>query len=207
MTLSELVSNFIRSYRKPFTAPMAASFIGADTAAVIQLLTELKQAGRIKELSPGIFVKAGRYNPDVCYRQKGTWKFDRQAARELLALIERGRYTSIRSLAADFPRSRQWVYVYLEALASIDAIGFNQAYYVKPETDLSGLGKVIKKGILGTLNPKQKQPRQPETETPKEYQDRLEARKAEWERVYRIHKQANAMAEIMAANIKRLYSL
>ncbi len=78
---------------------------------------------------------------------------------------------------------------------------------MKPETDLSGLGKVIKKGILGTLNPKQKQPRQPETETPKEYQDRLEARKAEWERVYRIHKQANAMAEIMAANIKRLYSL
>lgn len=52
MTLSELVSNFIRSYRKPFTAQTAASFTGADTAAVIQLLAELKQAAGSKSSAP-----------------------------------------------------------------------------------------------------------------------------------------------------------
>lgn len=158
MNTEKLLLNFVRQYRKPFSVDTAASLTNLDREELEPILTNLLAEGAIKIISEGIYVKANRYNPTVCYRQKGTWNFHPQSAAHLLDLIEKGNYSSIRKITDDFPRSRQWVYVYLEALASIDVIGFDDKYYVKSRARLKDIGKVVKRGILQELKPKAEQP-------------------------------------------------
>ena len=70
----------------------------------------------------------------------------------LLNLIEKRSFTSIRSIAEAFGRSRQWVFVYLEALASAGVIGVNQyGYCVLTKKDVGNIGIKIKRGILKEL--------------------------------------------------------
>ena len=228
MTAPELIQNFVRYYRKPFSTETVASFTAVQVEEVKPVLTELAGSGMIKELCEGIYVKANRHNPNLCYGLKGTWKFDQQAAKQLLNLIEQGGYTSIRKIAVDFHRSRQWVFVYLEALASIDAIGYDKSYYVKSRAQLKDLGKVIKKGILGELNPRRKYPDRPTAEEKKAdaaerrrlkeekkeaesksrqaYRAYRAAKKTEWEKIKSLRRQANEMCRLMAADFKQRYS-
>jgi len=227
MTAPELIQNFVRYYRKPFSTETVASFTAVQVEEVKPVLTELAGSGMIKELCEGIYVKANRYNPNLCYGLKGTWKFNQQAANQLLSLIENGNYTSIRKISVDFHRSRQWVFVYLEALASIDAIGFDKVYYVKSRAHLKNLGKVIKKGILGELNPRRKYPDRKTAEDKKadaaerrrlrqernaalakareEFRAYNEAKKAEWEKIQTFRKHAIALSKIMAEDFKQRY--
>jgi Mn-dependent DtxR family transcriptional regulator len=80
------------------------------------------------------------------------WHFDPKAALALLNLIEKRSFTSIRSIAEAFGRSRQWVFVYLEALASAGVIGVNQyGYCVLTKKDVRKVGIKIKRGILKEL--------------------------------------------------------
>ena len=228
MTAPELIQNFVRYYRKPFSTETVASFTAVQVEEVKPVLTELAGNGMIKELCEGIYVKANRYNPNLCYGLKGTWKFDQQAAKQLLHLIENGNYTSIRSITADFHRSRQWVYVYLEALASVEVIGFDTKYYVKSRAKLKNLGKVIKKGILRDINPKYNHPDRRNTQQLKaeiaerkrlrqerdaaiakareEYRAYREAKKTEWEKIQTFRKHAMALSKIMAEDFKQRYS-
>ncbi len=227
MTAPELIQNFVRYYRKPFSTETVASFTSVEVEEVKPVLTELASSGMIKELCEGIFVKANRYNPNLCYGLKGTWKFNQEAANQLLNLIEQGDYTSIRNIAVDFHRSRQWVFVYLEALASIDAIGFDKVYYVKSRAHLKDLGKIIKKGILGELNPRRKYHDRKTAEEKKadaaerrrlrqerdaalvkareEFRAYREAKKAEWEKIQTFRKHAMALSKIMAEDFKQRY--
>jgi hypothetical protein len=227
MTAPELIQNFVRYYRKPFSTETVASFTSVQVEEVKPVLTELASSGKIKELCEGIFVKANRYNPNLCYGLKGTWKFDQQAANQLLNLIEHGDYTSIRNIAVDFHRSRQWVFVYLEALASIDAIGFDKVYYVKSRAHLKDLGKIIKKGILGELNPRRKYPDRKTADEKKadaaerrrlrqerdaalakareEFRAYKEAKKAEWEKIQAFRKNAHELSRRMAEDFKQRY--
>ncbi len=73
----------------------------------------------------------------------------------MLDQIEKGKYTSIRAIAKDFGRSRQWVFVYMEALASIGCIGMEgKQYKVISRDRLREIGKQIEPGILGRMRPK-----------------------------------------------------
>ena len=228
MTAPELIQNFVRYYRKPFSTETVASFTAVQVEEVQPVLTELAGCGKIKELCEGIYVKANRHNPNLCYGLKGTWIFNQQAAKQLLNLIEQGGYTSIRKIAVDFKRSRQWVFVYLEALASIDAIGYDKAYYVESRAQLKDLGKVIKKGILGEINPRRKYPDRPTAEEKKadaaerrrlrqerdaalakaraEFRAYNEAKKAEWEKIQTFRKHVLALSKIMAEDFRQRYS-
>lgn len=205
MTHTDLIKSFVRQYRKPFGAETAAGIAAINVDLVKPILTELVESGLIKEMENGIYVKANRYNPHLCYGQKGTWNFHPEAAASLLNLIDKGSYTSIRGITADFPRSRQWVFVYMEALASIDAIGFNGKYYVKSRARLKEIGKHIKKGILHELtqappDPNRKSKEQKKAETAERRKIRMErdaavakikrekkaykaAKKAEWDKI------------------------
>ncbi len=226
MKTEKLILNFVRQYRKPFSAETAASFTNVDREELEPVLTNLLAEGMIKLISEGIYVKANRYNPTVCYRQKGTWNFHPQSAAHLLDLIEKGNYTSIRKITDDFPRSRQWVYVYLEALASIDVIGFDEKYYVKSRARLKDLGKVVNRGILRDIRPKAEQadPQIQEqrkveaaerkrlkmerdaarAEVRREMKAYKDAKKAEWEKVVkqREYYQKNLQSMIVKYNSK-----
>lgn len=80
------------------------------------------------------------------------WKHDILSAIKLLDLIESKSYHSIRELAKDFGRSKQFVFVYLEALASISLICMNpHGYYIKTRLGIEQLGRYIQPGILGVL--------------------------------------------------------
>lgn len=228
MTPTELVKNFVKQYRKPFAAETIAGYTTIETAEIKPILQDLTQTGLIKEVETGIFVNANRYNPVLCYGQKGTWNFHPNAANQLLNLIENGSYTSIRKITADFPRSRQWVFVYLEALASIDAIGFDKVYYVKSRARLKEIGKHIKKGILHELTCKppdpnaktQEQLRAEAAERRRLRQEKKEAesksrqahrayraaKKTEWEKIKSLRRQANEMCRLMAEDYKQRYS-
>jgi hypothetical protein len=71
---------------------------------------------------------------------------------KLLDMIESKSYRSVRELTKDSGRSRQFVFVYLEALASISIIGMNpHGYYIKTRLGIEQLGRYIQPGILGVL--------------------------------------------------------
>jgi hypothetical protein len=156
MTYRDLLLNFVRQYKKPFSAEIAANMTDLPKDTVEQILPELMADHIIKLISgtEAIYVRCQRYNPIVGYNQKGGWKFDPQAAAALLDLLESQSYYSIRMIAKDFGRSRQWVFVYLEALASQGNIGVRRRgniYYVISKDNLNTLGSIVKPGILGDL--------------------------------------------------------
>lgn len=157
MTTKDLVLNFVRQFKKPFNAETVANMIAQDISAIEPMLLELLADKTIKLISKkeGIYVLADRYQPMVCYNQKGDWKFEVGAATALLDQIEKGKYTSIRAIAEAFGRSRQWVFVYMEALASIGCIGMvGKQYKVICRDRLREIGKHIEPGILGRMRQK-----------------------------------------------------
>ncbi|MCB5258949.1 MAG: hypothetical protein LHW48_00540, partial [Candidatus Cloacimonetes bacterium] len=49
-------------------------------------------------------------------------------------------------------KSRQWVYIYLEALASIEVVDLRQhVYVVISRQNVPKIGRKVQKGILGQL--------------------------------------------------------
>lgn len=152
--MSELVLNFINQYKHPFTAELAAEMTAVELDMVEIALADLLADKTIKLISPeeGIYVRSNRYNPIVGYGCKQDWRFDEQAAAALLDLIERGSYSSVRQIADAYGRSRQWVFVYMEALVSIGCIELKGKYYrVTARDKFNELGKYIDKGILGRM--------------------------------------------------------
>jgi|GEM_PF-197973 len=154
MTNRDLLLNFVSQYKKPFSAELAANLTGLPVGEIERMLPKLiaeKLVKRISEME-AIYASCQRYNPIVGYSQKGNWRFDPQAASALLDLLQTKRYNSIRGIANDFGRSRQWVFVYMEALASQGNIGAKgDAYYVINKDNLSRIGYKIKPGILSDL--------------------------------------------------------
>lgn len=157
MNTKDLVLNFVRQFKKPFTAETVSNMIAQDLSVIEPVLLELLADKTIKLISKkeGIYILADRYSPKVCYNQKGDWKFEIHAASALLDLIEAGHYTSIRKIADAFGRSRQWVFVYMEALASIGCIGMEGRFYkVVNRDNLRDIGKNIEAGIIGRIRSK-----------------------------------------------------
>lgn len=154
MTARELVLNFVNQYNKPFDAELIANMTGLEIEEVDPIISELLKDKTIKLASKReqIYARSNRFNTNVDKQMRPNWHFDPQAALALLNLIEKRSFTSIRSIAESFGRSRQWVFVYLEALASAGVIGVNQyGYCVLTKKDVGKVGIRIKRGILKEL--------------------------------------------------------
>ena len=154
MTDKELILNFINQYDRPFNAELIAKLTSVSIEATEMLLPELLQSQAIKQIedSPPIYVRANRYQARIGYQHYKGWTFSIADAHRLLDILEQGRYKSIRDIAQAIGKSRQWVYIYLEALASIevvDLIGF--VYVVISRQNVPKIGRKVQKGILGQL--------------------------------------------------------
>ncbi len=154
MTDKELVLNFINQYDRPFNAELISKLTSVSKEAAEKLLPELLQSQAIKQIedSPPIYVRANRYQARIGYQHYKGWTFSLADAHKLLDILEQGRYKSIREIAQIIGKSRQWVYIYLEALASIEVIDLRQHIYVViSRQNVPKIGRKVQKGILGQL--------------------------------------------------------
>ena len=154
MTDKELVINFINQYDRPFNAELISKLTSVSKEAAEKLLPELLQSQAIKQIedSPPIYVRANRYQARIGYQHYKGWTFSLADAHKLLDILEQGRYKSIREIAQIIGKSRQWVYIYLEALASIEVIDLRQHIYVViSRQNVPKIGRKVQKGILGQL--------------------------------------------------------
>ena len=154
MTDKELILNFISQYDRPFNAELTAHLTNVSREAIEKLLPELLKSQAIKliEGSPPIYVRANRYQARIGYQHYKGWTFSLADAHRLLDILEQGKYKSIREIAQDIGKSRQWVYIYLEALASIEVVDLRQhVYVVISRQNVPKIGRKVQKGILGQL--------------------------------------------------------
>jgi DNA-binding Lrp family transcriptional regulator len=154
MTNKELILNFINQYDLPFNAEVIAKLTSVSKEAVEKLLPELLQSQAIKQIEDGppIYVRANRFQARIGYQHYKGWTFSIADAHRLLDILEQGRYKSIREIAQAIGKSRQWVYIYLEALTSIEVIDLRQyVYVVISRQNVPKIGRKVQKGILGQL--------------------------------------------------------
>ena len=154
MSILELVENFIDHYNKPFSAETLAVMIQKKPDEIVPILDSLLADKRIRLISQTelIYARANRYQAQIGYQHYKGWTFDQGAAHQLLDVLEQGKYKSIRDIALTVGRSRQWVYIYLEALASIEVIDLRSyVYVVISRKNVPKIGRKVNKGILSML--------------------------------------------------------
>ena len=154
MTDKELILNFISQYDRLFNAELISNLTSVSKEATEELLPELLQSQAIKQIedSPPIYVRANRYQARIGYQHYKGWTFSIADAHRLLDVLEQGRYKSIREIAQVIGKSRQWVYIYLEALASIEVVDLRQhVYVVISRQNVPKIGRKVQKGILCQL--------------------------------------------------------
>lgn len=151
-----LVRNFVSQYRRPFSAETIASYTGISTKHLKPIIDRLIADQQIKVVSVDpeqIYVQANRYlGIYEKTHDHNRWNFDPERAMILINEISSAKHTGIRSIAKDIGKSRQWVYVYLEALASIGLIDrVDGCYEVTSLDKLLTIGLNLKKGILRSM--------------------------------------------------------
>ena len=154
MSTLQPVENFIDHYNKPFSAETVAAMIQRDTSDIEPILDRLLTEKRIKLISQTerIYARVNRYQTQIGYQHYKGWTFDQGAAHQLLDVLEQGKFKSIRDIALAVGRSRQWVYIYLEALASIEVIDLRSyVYVVISRKNVPKIGRKVNKGILSML--------------------------------------------------------
>ncbi|MCB5266826.1 MAG: hypothetical protein LHW46_01805 [Candidatus Cloacimonetes bacterium] len=92
-----------------------------------QTRIEKVRLGRFHQPLILVFVPGLEYMDNVArlqvgFHQKGKWNYNTQVAEEILILLNARQFRSIREIASDYGKSRQLVFVYLEALASISIV-------------------------------------------------------------------------------------
>lgn len=149
----ELVANFVRQYRKPFSVEILSNLTQLTPAACVGALKELAAAGEAREIEAGIWTGLGQYNVGHSNTAGGMrWTYKSDGGKRILELLRGGRYGAIREIGKALGVSRQYAYLYLEALASIGAVSWEGGRYMATgKGDLTLLGCVIEKGILGRL--------------------------------------------------------
>lgn len=154
MTKQELILNFVNQYNRPFGVDTVISLTGVDIDTVEDCLPELVACGKLKliEDDPAIYIRNHRYDSRVGYQHYRGWTFDLKATHQLLDVLEQGKFKSIREIALVVGKSRQWVYIYLEALASIEVVDLRQhVYVVISRKNVPKIGRKVTKGILSQL--------------------------------------------------------
>jgi len=140
-----------RSYYTYFMSTFACNGL---IDVIESLIPELLQSQTIKQIEddPPIYVRANRFQARIGYQHNKGWTFSLADAHRLLDILERGNYKSIREIAQVIGKSRQWVYIYLEALASIEVVDLRQhIYIVISRQNVPIIGRKVQKGILGQL--------------------------------------------------------
>jgi hypothetical protein len=154
MTDKELILNFVNQYDRPFNAELTSKQTCVSIDVIESLIPELLQSQTIKQIEddPPIYVRAKRFQARIGYQHYKGWTFSIADAHMLLDILEQGSYKSIREIAQIVGKSRQWVYIYLEALASIEVVDLRQyVYVVISRQNLPNIGKKVRKGILVQL--------------------------------------------------------
>jgi len=154
MTKQELILNFVNQYNRPFGVDTVISLTGVDIDTVEDYLPELIDSGKLMQIEddPAIYIRHNRYNSKVGYQHYRGWTFDLKATHQLLDVLEQGKYKSIREIAQAIGKSRQWVYIYLEALASIEVVDLrSHVYVVISRKNVPKIGRKVTKGILKQL--------------------------------------------------------
>lgn len=148
-----LVENFVAMYRKPFSVGIICEMVGLDAAEVAVELERLKGERKVKEVEPGLWQALWVHNVNHSNSFNGyKWTYKGAHARKILDLLDAKEYTSARKLAVAMGVSRQFTYLYMEALASIGAVDWDGEKYVSTgRGDLLRLGLEVEKGILGRL--------------------------------------------------------
>jgi predicted transcriptional regulator len=154
MTDTELILNFVNQYGKPFDANTIAKFTSVDITRIQELLPTIIENQIIKQIedNPPIYVKANSFQARIGYQHYKGWTFSLADAHRLLDILEQGRYKSIWEIAQAIGKSRQWVYIYLEALASIEVVDLRQfVYVVISRKNVPKIGRTVQKYILQML--------------------------------------------------------
>jgi len=154
MTDQELILNFVNQYSRPFNAETIAKFTNIDISRITEQLPKLIESQVIKQIedNPPIYVKANRFLPRIGYQHYRGWTFSPADAQRLLDILEQGKYKSIREIAQVIGKSRKWVYIYLEALASIEVVDLRRVTYVViSRKNVPKIGRKIQIGILKQL--------------------------------------------------------
>jgi len=153
MNERELFANFITQFRKPFDTRLASEYLGMPEKVAEAMIREFLAHGKIRRISESeaIYALANRF-PNNRIDYSGGLNLYPTRALHLLGLIESGCYPSCRKLEKAFGQSRQMVYLYLEALASIGCVGWQDNHYiVLSKENLNRLGSKVEKGILARL--------------------------------------------------------
>jgi predicted transcriptional regulator len=154
MTDSELILNFVNQYGKPFDENTIAKLTNLSIITISEQLPNLIDNQTIKQIEddPPIYIKATRFQARIGYQHYRGWTFSLADAHRLLDILEQGRFKSIREIAQAIGKSRQWVYIYLEALASIEVVDLRRfTYVVISRKNVPKIGRKVKKGILHDL--------------------------------------------------------
>lgn len=168
MTAIDIIRNFAYQYTKPFSTESVSEFTRIEIKTVRRVIKRLLNSKEIKFISniDKIYVQCNRYSSQVGFSQKGNWNYSTQVAEEILNLLSTKSYRSIREIAAAYGKSRQLVFVYLEAMASIGMIGINSnGYFIITREGILKLGTFIQPGILGKM--RQESGLKPKTRTKK----------------------------------------
>lgn len=164
---TKLVENFVEQYRKPFSIDILCEMIGRTRKQVRPVVTRMMFKDRIMEIEPGIYVTVRRERLNLS-RMNGNmlWSYNAEVGERVLGILESQRISNVRALAKVMGVSRQYAYLYLEALASIGLVGWEEGCYVRVNStrDVSNpedkrqddastikLGGHVEKGILGRL--------------------------------------------------------
>jgi len=177
VSTTKLVENFVEQYRKPFSIDILCKMIGRTRKQVRPVVTRLMFRGRIMEVEAGIYVTARPDRVNLS-RMNGNmlWSYNGEVGERVLSILDSQSISNVRGLAKVMGVSRQYAYLYLEALASIGLVGYEEGCYVRVNStrDVSNpkgklqddastlvatasagtiakLGSVIEKGILGRL--------------------------------------------------------
>ena len=154
MTNMDVIRNFVHQYRKPFSTETITELTGIETKTVKQSIRTLLTNQEIKCISTQdkLYVSSNRYQSQVGFNQKGKWNYSTQVAEEIINMLDSRQYRSIREIANAYGKSRQQVFVYLEAMASIGMVGINTSgYKVLSREGILKLGTYIQPAILGKL--------------------------------------------------------
>ena len=142
----QIADNFVSVCRIPFGQKMFEEMTGLQSGR--EYIREYLEQGKIREIEAGIYIVCNLHRQSITSAE-GDWRFTVEGAWLVQdALPER----SVRKIGQKIGRSRQWVYRYLEALASIGAVAWDGSNYVPvKDADVSKIGLQIEKGILSRM--------------------------------------------------------
>lgn len=142
----QIANNFVAVCRIPFGEKTFEEMTGLTGGG--KYIREWLDEGKIREIEAGIYIVCGCFGQSITSVERD-WRFTVEGAWLVQEALPE---SSLRKIGAAIGRSRQWVYRYLEALASVGAVAWDGSNYVNViGADVSRIGCEIEKGILSRM--------------------------------------------------------